>query len=235
MLKVNDLDVAYDDYQVLWRVSLSVERGEVVCLLGPNGAGKSTLMNTISGLLRARGGSVEFLGERIDGLPSHEIVQRGLSHVLERRRVFPYLTVMENLSLGAYRGEAKKHRTETLEWVFELFPRLRERGKQLAHSLSGGEQQMLAFGRGLMSQPRLLMVDEPFLGLSPQFAQTIIQAMEKINQAGVSVLFIEQNVQEALEIAGRAYVLESGRVALQGAAKELLRDERMREVYLGVL
>ncbi|MEE8216092.1 MAG: ABC transporter ATP-binding protein, partial [Acidiferrobacterales bacterium] len=167
MLKVSDIEVSYGDYQVVWGVSLQVDAGEVVSLLGPNGSGKSTIFNTISGLLKPKAGRVEFEGARIDRQPSHQIVRRGLAHILERRRVFPYLTVRQNLWLGGYHPEARAHRVETLKQVYELFPRLRERESQLAYSLSGGEQQMLALGRGLMSRPKLLMVDEPFLGLSP--------------------------------------------------------------------
>ncbi|RMF93492.1 MAG: ABC transporter ATP-binding protein, partial [Nitrospinota bacterium] len=214
---------------------LQVHPGEIVCLLGPNGAGKSTLLNTVSGLLKAKRGTIEFRGEPITNLPTHQIVARGLSHVLERRRVFPYLTVQQNLLLGSYLEEARKHRQETLAWVLELFPILAERRKQLAHSLSGGEQQMLAIARGLMSRPQLLMIDEPFLGLAPQIVEQIIEIITKINQeAGISVLFIEQNVQLALSMAHRGYILESGRLALEGTGEELLRNEEVKKVYLGI-
>lgn len=235
MLKVTDLEVLYDDFQVLWGVSIAVQAGEIVCLLGPNGAGKSTLLNTVSGLLKAKRGAIEFRGQPITNLPTHEIVARGLSHVLERRRVFPYLTVQQNLLLGSYLEEAKKHRVETLAWVLDLFPILAERRKQLAHSLSGGEQQMLAIARGLMSRPTLLMIDEPFLGLAPQIVEQIIKIITRVNQEqGISVLFIEQNVQLALSMAHRGYILESGRVALAGSGEELLRNEEVKTVYLGV-
>ncbi len=235
MLKVTDLEVLYDDFQVLWGVSIAVQAGEIVCLLGPNGAGKSTLLNTVSGLLKAKRGAIEFRGQPITNLPTHEIVARGLSHVLERRRVFPYLTVQQNLLLGSYLAEAKKHRAETLAWVLNLFPILAERRKQLAHSLSGGEQQMLAIARGLMSRPTLLMIDEPFLGLAPQIVEQIIEIITRVNQEqGISVLFIEQNVQLALSMAHRGYILESGRVALAGSGEELLRNEEVKTVYLGV-
>lgn len=235
MLKVTDLEVLYDDFQVLWGVSIAVQAGEIVCLLGPNGAGKSTLLNTVSGLLKAKRGAIEFRGQPITNLPTHEIVTRGLSHVLERRRVFPYLTVQQNLLLGSYLEEAKKHRAETLAWVLDLFPILAERRKQLAHSLSGGEQQMLAIARGLMSRPRLLMIDEPFLGLAPQIVEQIIEIITRVNQEqGISVLFIEQNVQLALSMAHRGYILESGRVVLAGSGEELLRNDEVKTVYLGV-
>ncbi|HEU5393216.1 MAG TPA: ABC transporter ATP-binding protein, partial [Candidatus Methylomirabilis sp.] len=174
MLAVRDLEVFYGDFQVLWGVSLEVREGEIACLLGPNGAGKSTILNAVSGLVRPAAGRIEFCGERMDGLPTHEIVTRGLSHILERRRVFPYLTVEKNLSLGAYQKRARAARAESLAWVYDLFPRLRERHLQLAHSLSGGEQQMLAIGRGLMSRPKFLMVDEPFLGLGPKVVAEIV-------------------------------------------------------------
>ena len=234
MLQVHNLEVKYGDYQVLWGVSLEVRAGEVVCLLGPNGAGKSTLINTVSGLVRPLAGTLEFCGERIDGLATHQIVTRGVSHVLERRRVFPYLTVEKNLLLGSYQDRARPQREESLAWVFALFPILRERRFQLAHSLSGGEQQMLAIGRGLMARPKFLMIDEPFLGLAPRVVTEILEIIRKINAAGVTVLFIEQNVQLALSVSHRAYVLESGRMVLSGTAKEVLESDLVRTVYLGI-
>ena len=234
MLRVQDLEVKYGEFQVVWGVSLEVRTGEVVCLLGPNGAGKSTIINTVSGLVRPLAGWLEFCGERIEGLPTHQIVTRGVSHVLERRRVFPYLTVEKNLLLGSYQDRARPRREESLAWVFELFPILRERGFQLAHSLSGGEQQMLAIGRGLMSRPKFLMIDEPFLGLAPRVVTEILEIIKKINAAGVTILFIEQNVQLALSVSHRAYVLESGRMVLSGTAKEVLESELVRTVYLGI-
>ena len=233
MLSVRGLDVAYGDFQVVWDVSLSVADGEVVALLGPNGAGKSTVINTISGLRRAKSGEIRFKGERIDGLPSHEIVRRRLSHIMERRRVFPYLTVRQNLWLGGYNPTAREQREETLASVYEMFPRLHEREQQPAHSLSGGEQQMLALGRGLMSRPELLMIDEPFLGLAPAVVEAMTRAIREINQAGVSILFIEQNVQRALDLSDRGYVLESGRLVLDGAADELLSSGEVKRIFLG--
>ncbi|MGH7394369.1 MAG: ABC transporter ATP-binding protein [Candidatus Methylomirabilales bacterium] len=234
MLKVRDLEVIYGDFQVLWGVSLEVREGEIACLLGPNGAGKSTIINAVSGLVRPAAGSIEFCGERVDHLPTHRIVTRGLSHILERRRVFPYLTVEKNLHLGGYQERARPARGESLAWVYELFPILRERHQQLAHTLSGGEQQMLAIGRGLMSRPKFLMIDEPFLGLAPRVVAEILEIIRKINAAGVTVLFIEQNVQLALGISDTGFVLESGRMALAGPARELLESELIRKVYLGV-
>ncbi|MEE8636159.1 MAG: ABC transporter ATP-binding protein [Acidiferrobacterales bacterium] len=233
MLKVSDIEVSYGDYQVVWGVSLQVDAGEVVSLLGPNGSGKSTIFNTISGLLKPKAGRVEFEGARIDRQPSHQIVRRGLAHILERRRVFPYLTVRQNLWLGGYHPEARAHRVETLKQVYELFPRLRERESQLAYSLSGGEQQMLALGRGLMSRPKLLMVDEPFLGLSPAVVQEMKDAFKRINAEGVSILFIEQNVQVALSMSHRGYILESGRLVLEGESEALLRSAEVKRVFLG--
>jgi len=233
MLKVSNIEVSYGDYQVIWGVSLEVGEGEVVSLLGPNGSGKSTIFNTISGLLKPRSGSIEFTGKRIDGQATHDIVRLGLAHILERRRVFPYLSVRDNLWLGAYHPDARPHREQTLEEVYVMFPRLRERARQMAHSLSGGEQQMLALGRGLMSRPRLLMVDEPFLGLAPAIVQEMKDVFARINADGVSILFIEQNVQVALDMSTRGYILESGRLALAGASAELLNSAEVKRIFLG--
>ena len=233
MLKVSDIEVSYGDYQVVWGVSLHVGAGEVVSLLGPNGSGKSTIFNTISGLIKPKAGTIEFDGARIDHQPSHEIVGRGLSHILERRRVFPHLSVRQNLWLGGYNSQARPHREETMEQIFDQFPRLRERQSQLANSLSGGEQQMLALGRGLMSRPKLLMVDEPFLGLSPAVAKGMADALARINDTGVSVLFIEQNVQVALSMSHRGYILESGRLVLSGESETLLKSNEVKRIFLG--
>ena len=233
MLEVTDLEVCYGDYQVIWGVSLRVERGEIVAVLGPNGAGKSTVLNAISGLRPPKSGRIDFKGEPIAGLAPPDIVRRRLSHIMERRRVFPYLTVRQNLWLGGYNPTARPHRAKTLQRVYELFPRLAERETQLAHSLSGGEQQMLALGRGMMSQPELLLVDEPLLGLSPSVAQHTIEVLRRINESGVSILFIEQNVQTALGLANRGYVLESGRLAIEGSAKDLLGSDEVKRIFLG--
>jgi len=234
MLRVRGLEVRYDTLQVLWGISLEVGKEEVVCLLGPNGAGKSTIVNTVSGLVSATAGQIWFLDQRIDHLPTHLRIELGLSHVLERRRVFPYMTVLENLEMGAYGRRAFKMTKERLEMVYDLFPRLAERSRQLANNLSGGEQQMLTIGRGLMSNPALLILDEPFLGLAPAMVDNIVQTIQAINRLGVSILFIEQNVQEALGCSHRGYVLEAGRVVLEGKADALLTDPRIREVYLGI-
>jgi branched-chain amino acid transport system ATP-binding protein len=233
MLEVSNIEVCYGDYQVIWGVSLEVGEGEVVSLLGPNGSGKSTVFNTISGLLKPKSGMIEFTGTRIDNQATHDIVRLGLAHILERRRVFPYLTVRQNLWLGAYHPDAKPHRAETLAQVYDLFPRLREREGQMAHSLSSGEKQMLALGRGLMSRPRLLMVDEPFLGLAPAIVQEMKDAFARVNAEGVSILFIEQNVQVALNMSSRGYILESGRLALAGESAELLESPEVKRIFLG--
>jgi branched-chain amino acid transport system ATP-binding protein len=234
MLQVQNLEVKYGDYQALWGVSLEVREGEVVCLLGPNGAGKSTLISAVSGLVRPLAGDIHFCGERLNGLPTHQIVTRGLSHVMEQRRLFPYLTVERNLLLGSYQDRARPQREQSLAWVFELFPILQERRNQLAYSLSGGEQQMLAIGRGLMSRPKFLMIDEPLLGLGPLVVAKILDIIRKINAAGVTVLFIEQNVQLALGVSHRGYLMESGRMVLSGTAKEVLESDLVRTVYLGI-
>jgi branched-chain amino acid transport system ATP-binding protein len=235
MLIVDGLHVAYGDFQVLWDVSVRVEAGEIVALLGPNGAGKSTVLNTVSGLVRPRAGRIEFAGRRIDTLPAHRRVAAGLAHVLERRRLFPHLTVRQNLLLGAYHDDARRHRAETLGRVEALFPRLRERADQLAHTLSGGEQQMVAIARGLMSRPRLLMVDEPTLGLAPRVVDEILGVLRRLNrEERITILFIEQNVQLALSVAHRGYVLESGRVLLDGDSAHLLASDEVRRVFLGL-
>jgi branched-chain amino acid transport system ATP-binding protein len=233
MLGARGLDVLLDDYQVLWSAHLSVEEGEIVALLGPNGAGKSTLMNTISGLLRPRSGEVVFAGRPIAGLPAHRIVREGVSHVLERRRLFPYLTVRQNVLLGAYNPAARPGRDDQFQRVAELFPLIASRPNQLAHTLSGGEQQMVAIARGLMARPRLLMIDEPFLGLAPRIVDQIAEIMTRINREGVAILFIEQHVEHALALAHRGYVLESGRTVLEGRSADLLRSPEVRKVFLG--
>lgn len=233
MLRVTDLEVRYGALQVLWGVSLEVRRRETVCLLGPNGAGKSTVVNAISGLVAAGSGEVWFDGTRIDHLATHLRAKGGIAHVLERRHVFPYMTVAENLELGAYAVRGSREKAAQLATVYDLFPRLQERRRQLAETLSGGEQQMLAIGRGLMSAPRLLILDEPFIGLSPMMISTIVQVVREINSMDVSVLFIEQNVAEALACSARGYVLEAGRVVLEGTSEFLSADSRIRDVYLG--
>ncbi|HXG03723.1 MAG TPA: ABC transporter ATP-binding protein [Candidatus Binatia bacterium] len=233
LLEARGLDVLLGDYQVLWGAQLTAREGEVVAVLGPNGSGKSTLLNTIAGLYRPRAGEVRFDGRPITGLPAHRIVREGLSLVLERRRLFPYLTVRQNVWLGAYHPGARAGRDERFARLTELFPLLAARADQLAHTLSGGEQQMVAIARGLMARPRLLMIDEPFLGLAPRVVDEISDVIRRINADGVTVVFIEQNVERALELAHRGVVLESGRTVLEGQAGDLLRSDEVRRVFLG--
>jgi branched-chain amino acid transport system ATP-binding protein len=235
VLEIRDLDVAYGDIRVLTGVSLSVGPGEIVALLGPNGAGKSTLLNTVAGLLRPRGGAVTFEGEDLGRLHAHLTVERGVALVPEGRRLFGSMTVEENLELGAFAARARSAKASGFERVYALFPDLRERRRQLVRALSGGQQQMVAVGRALMTNPRLLMLDEPSLGIAPRLVQAIMRSLAEINRAGVAIFLVEQNVQAALGLAHRAYVLESGRVALQGSAAELLRDDHVRRAYLGPL
>jgi branched-chain amino acid transport system ATP-binding protein len=233
-LVVENLDVAYGEFQVLWDAGLHVAAGEIVALLGPNGAGKSTLVNTISGLLRPRAGRIAFEGARIDGMPAHHRAGAGIAHVLERRRLFPFLTVHENLLLGAHNARARPHREETLAGLEALLPLLKMRRSQLAHTLSGGEQQMVAIARGLMARPKLLMIDEPFLGRAPRMVKEIGELVRRIrDEHGVSVLFIEQNVELSLRLADRAVVLESGRTVLSGPSAELLRSAEVKRIFLG--
>jgi branched-chain amino acid transport system ATP-binding protein len=234
MLTVEALDVAYGDFQVLWQAELRVDEGEIVAVLGPNGAGKSTLMNTISGLLTPRAGRITFLDKRIDGVPAHRTVGEGIAHVLERRRLFPFLTVLDNVVLGAHNPRARPHRDQTLARVEALFPVIKARRAQLAQTLSGGEQQMVAIARGLMARPKLLMIDEPFLGLAPLVVQELGGLVRRIrDEEGISVVFIEQNVELALRLADRGYVLESGRTILSGPSAELLQSGEVRRIFLG--
>jgi len=234
LLEVASIVAAYGQVRALWDVSLAVGEGEIVTLLGANGAGKTTTMRVLSGLMRPRSGTVTFDGQGIHRLPPPRIVQAGLVQIPEGRRLWPRMTVMENLELGAYSARLRAGRHETVEWVFSLFPRLRERKAQLAGTLSGGEQQMLAIGRGLMSRPRLLMLDEPSLGLAPILVREVFGIIHQINARGVTVLLVEQNVRQALEIAHRGYVLETGRIVRSGLAKDLLADPEIKRAYLGM-
>jgi branched-chain amino acid transport system ATP-binding protein len=234
MLEVSNIDTFYGKVQALWDVSLKIDKGEIVALVGANGAGKTTLLNTISGLLRPASGTAKFLGKRIDGLPPHSIVELGMSHVPESRRLFPDMTVRENLEMGAYLLRAWKQKEETLEQVYQLFPSLKERASQLARTLSGGEQQMLAMGRGLMSRPKLCMLDEPSNGLSPLLVIEIFDIIQGLRERGIAILLIEQNVRKTLEIADRAYVLENGRIVSQGKSKKLLQNDHIKKAYLGL-
>lgn len=234
MLRVGGIDVYYDEVQILRQVSIEVEEGEIVALVGANGAGKTTTLRAISGLLRSKRGTIEFMDQPIHRLEPHEIVSLGLIHIPEGRKIFPSLTVRENLELGSYTKEAKRKRAQTMERVFNLFPALKEREKQVAGTLSGGEQQMLAIGRGLMSLPRLLMLDEPSLGLAPLITEHIFDTIKGLNQQGTTILLVEQNVFHSLNMASRGYVLENGQIVLQGEGRELLANEQMREAYLGL-
>jgi len=233
MLALEDVRVAYGNVEVLRGVSLRVAAGELVCLIGANGAGKTTTAKTISGLLRPRGGRVTFLDRRIDGRPAHEILRSGIAHCPEGRRIFPDMTVRENLEMGAYvRGRAGGI-TEDLDRVLERFPVLRQRARQLGGTLSGGEQQMLAIARALMSNPKLLVLDEPSLGLSPTMVETTFRLIAEIRRQGVTVLMVEQNASLALRMSDRAYVMETGRTVLEGNARALLENEHVRRAYLG--
>ncbi|MBT3236400.1 MAG: ABC transporter ATP-binding protein [Bdellovibrionales bacterium] len=234
MLKVKNIDVSYGDLQVLWDLSFEIAEGEIVVLVGANGAGKSTVIKAISSLLTPTQGSIHLHDTRLDLLPSHKIIQHGVVHVPEGRRLFPNMSVEENLVLGSLHGEAKAKRDETLEYVFELFPRLKERRKQSAETLSGGEQQMAAIGRGLMSLPKIMMFDEPSLGLAPILVQEIFAMIQKINQEGVTILLVEQNVKQTLAMCHRAYVLENGRITLEGSGNELSQSPAVKEAFLGI-
>jgi branched-chain amino acid transport system ATP-binding protein len=234
MLKVNGIDVFYGDLQVLWDISFEVKEKEILVLVGANGAGKSTTIRTISSLLTPRKGSIEFNGTRLDRSPPYRVIEHGIVHVPEGRRLFPQMSVEENLIMGTLYAEAKANRFKTMERVYGLFPRLRERKKQLAGTLSGGEQQMLAVGRGLMSLPKLMMFDEPSLGLAPILVQDIFRIIRKINEEGVTVLLVEQNVRQTLAMCHRAYVLENGHVVLEGTGQALMVNQHVKEAYLGI-
>jgi branched-chain amino acid transport system ATP-binding protein len=234
MLEVKNISAGYGGIQVIWEVSLEVKDGELVALVGANGAGKSTLLKTIAGLLRQASGEISFEGKRIEGLAAHAVVARGIALVPEGRRVFPYMTVRENLEMGAYTVKDPEMVQRNLEWVFQLFPKLEERQKQLAGTFSGGEQQMLVIGRALMSKPRFLMLDEPSLGLQPTIVTNVFQSLKLLHGQGVTMLLVEQNVRKSLEIAQRGYVLEHGRVVMAGDSQRLLADEGVRRAYLGI-
>lgn len=234
MLEVENINVFYGDAQALWDVSFTVNQGEIVTLVGSNGAGKSTTLKAISGLVPPLTGEIRFERTCIDRVPAYRIVEMGIAHIPEGRRLWPGLTVGENLELGAYIKAVRSLREETLEWVFKLFPRLKERLNQLAGTLSGGEQQMLAIGRGLLSKPKLLILDEPSLGLAPLLVDEVLETIQKINGKGVTILLIEQNVNRALTISTRCYVLELGRIVLSGSGQDLLTDERVKTAYLGL-
>jgi len=234
MLQVDSVDTYYGDLQALFGISLHIEEKEVISIVGSNGAGKTTTINAISGMLRCSSGKIEFLGKRIDTLPPHRIVEEGIVQIPEGRQLFPKMKVMENLVMGAYTRQARTKIKENLETVLELFPILKERKDQLAGSLSGGEQQMLAIGRALMARPKLLMLDEPSLGLAPMMVKQVFDTVKSINEFGTTILLVEQNVFNALSISDRGYVLENGRIIMEGEGKEILENEKIKETYLGI-
>ena len=233
MLEVRDLEVNYGSINAIKKISFDVNEGEVIALIGANGAGKTTTLHTITGLLKAKSGSVKFEGKELLKTPPHKIVEMGMAHVPEGRRIFQQLTVYNNLTLGAFTRKDKASIDETLRMVYGKFPRLEERKKQVAGTLSGGEQQMLAMGRALMSKPKIVLMDEPSMGLSPLFVSEVFKIIEEIRASGTTVLLVEQNAKKALEIADRAYVLETGRIVLSGDAKDLMNDDSVKKAYLG--
>ena len=233
LLDIKNIDVLYDDFQVIWDVSINVDKAEMVALLGPNGSGKSTILNTISNLVEHKNGTINFENNLISNIPTYNRTELGISHVLERRRVFPHLTVKQNLLLGAWHPKAKDELSNSLEKIYKIFPKLETRSNQLAKTMSGGEQQMLAIARGMMGLPKLLMVDEPFLGLSPMVMKDLIKIFKNIVKEGISILFVEQNVRLALSMADRGYVLESGRLVIHGNSEELIDNEKVTKVFLG--
>jgi len=233
-LQADEINVQYEDMHVLHEVTMEIDHQKIVTIVGANGAGKTTFLKTIAGILRPTSGEIRFLGDRIDRLYPHKIVEKGLVRIPEGRKIFPSLSVLENLELGSYLPKPKAKRPESLEKVFFLFPVLKERSKQLAGTLSGGEQQMLAIGRGIMSLPRLLMLDEPSLGLAPVLVREIFRSVREINQQGTTILLVEQNVFAALDLAHDGYVLENGRIVLKGKSKDLLHNEHIKEAFLGI-
>jgi len=234
MLDLIAVEAGYGGAQVLWDVSLQVADGEIVTILGPNGAGKTTLVNVVAGIHAPTAGQVVLDGVDLTGIKPHEVSEHGVAVVPEGRRIFPAMDVFDNLEVGAYHAGARPHADESRERVYEIFPKLKERSRQEAGSLSGGEQQMLAVGRALMARPSLLLLDEPSLGLAPIMVQELFAVLREINDSGVSILLVEQNAVDALDLAARAYVLEEGRITLEGSSDELLDDERLRKAYLGL-
>jgi branched-chain amino acid transport system ATP-binding protein len=234
MLEIRNVNTFYGNIQALWDISMTVGEAEIVALVGANGAGKTTLLNTITGVLRPTSGTIEFMGQRIDGLPPHKIVEMGLSHVPEGRKLFTDMSVHENLEMGAYASRAWKSRNETFEQVYQSFPILKERAGQLGRTLSGGEQQMLAMGRGLMSRPKLCIFDEPSYGLAPIVMTEVFNVIKNLREQGMTIMLIEQNVPRTLEIADRAYVLENGSIVLEGSCQQLLKEEMVKKAYLGL-
>ncbi|MDF2586442.1 MAG: Phosphonate-transporting ATPase [Anaerocolumna sp.] len=233
MLTVKDIEVYYGVIKALKGISFEVNEGEVIALIGANGAGKTTILHTITGLIPAKSGSIDFEGRDLTKVPAHNIVGLGMAHVPEGRRIFAELTVLENLKMGAYTRNDKKEIADTLEMIYKRFPRLNERKNQIAGTLSGGEQQMLAMGRALMSHPRIILMDEPSMGLSPLFVSEIFDIIKEISKSGTTVLLVEQNAKKALSIANRAYVLETGKIVLEGDANELMNNDSVKKAYLG--
>ncbi len=234
LLEVKNLEVSYGQLKVLWGINFTVKKDEIVTIIGPNGAGKTTTLKTIIGLLKEDKGEIYIKGEKVNNLPVHERVKKKIALVPEGCEIFPYLTVQENLDLGAYLSDARKRYKENLESVFKLFPRLKERRNQLAGTLSGGERQMLAIGRALMSAPEIVMFDEPTLGLAPNLAVEVLKTIKGLNETGYTILLVEQNVKMALKISHRGYVIENGRLILSGEADELMRNKHVKEAYLGL-
>lgn len=234
MLKVKNISGGYDSVPVLFDISFEVDEGQVVSIVGSNGAGKTTILRTISGILKPFSGEIEFMGERIDNIPAHKIVEKGIAHVPEGRHVFGKMTILDNLLLGAYTTKLQGDIQKNLKDVFEIFPKLKERQYQKAETLSGGEQQMLAIARGLMSKPKLLLIDEMSLGLMPILVDKILDIIKNISHRGMTILFVEQKVQEALEIANKGYVLQTGRIISEGSGEELLKSDLVKRAYLGI-
>jgi len=234
LLQVENLDSGYGFLQVLWNVSLSVGKGEYVCLVGPNGAGKSTFLKSVAGLVPPMGGRIDFRGNSISRLPGDKICRMGISYISEELNLFAGMTVQENLAMGAFTINDKRKIVESQDFVFELFPALKERRKQLAGTMSGGERKMLAIGRGLMSTPSLLLVDEPSLGLAPQTTAAVFRALNTLKQKEVTILLVEQNVTKTLQVTDRGYVLEKGKIVLEGASADLIQNEHVRKAYLGI-
>ncbi|HVN22905.1 MAG TPA: ABC transporter ATP-binding protein [Syntrophorhabdales bacterium] len=234
LLRISNIDVFHGTFQALWNISLDIGQGEMLALIGANTSGKTTLLDTISGLLHPAAGTIEFGGVNITQLDPYRIVEQGITQVPEGRRIFPDMSVLDNLLIGSYCGTARQKRTQSLDSVYQHFPRLKERRKQVAKTLSGGEQQMLAIGRGLMADPKLMLIDEMSLGLAPIVIDELFRALRQIKERGITILFVEQNVRRTLKEADRAYILETGRVALSGTASELCEEERVKQAYFGV-
>lgn len=234
MLEVKQLISGYSGIQVLWDISMEVKQGEIVALVGANGAGKTTTLISIAGILKKMGGEVIFEDDHIENFPAHKIITRGIALVPEGRRVFQYMTVKENLEMGAFTIKDQHQVAENMEWVYSMFPKLKERHSQLAGTFSGGEQQMLVIGRALMSRPRFIMLDEPSMGLQPSIVQNVFDSLRILHEQGVTILLVEQNVRKSLELAERAYVIEHGRIAMSGDSKDLLQNDEVRKAYLGI-